>query len=111
MILSEKSATFPDHALESETMYQSFDDVIAPGSSGDRLKALRRKLKSRKLQGFLVPHSDEYQNEFLSPPAERLAWLTGFSGSAGTAIVLEDSAALFVDGGYFLQARAQAHPP
>ena len=88
-------------------MYQSFDDVSAPGASEERLQGLRRVLKSRKLKGFLVPHNDEYQNEFLPPPAERLAWLTGFTGSAGAAIVLEDAAALFVDGRYTLQARAQ----
>lgn len=88
-------------------MYQIFDDVGSPAASGERLKALQRELKSRKLKGFLVPHSDEHQDEFLAPPAERLAWLTGFNGSAGVAIVLEKAAALFVDGRYTLQARAQ----
>ena len=88
-------------------MYQSFDESLSPGASKQRLQGLRRVLKSRKLKGFLVPHSDEYQNEFLPPPAERLAWLTGFTGSAGAAIVLEDHAALFVDGRYTLQARTQ----
>ncbi len=71
---------------------------------------MQRELKSRKLKGFLVPHSDEHQDEFLAPPAERLAWLTGFTGSAGVAIVLEKAAALFVDGRYILQARAQTDP-
>ena len=88
-------------------MYQMFDDVSSPAESGERVKALQREMKSRKLKGFLVPHSDEHQDEFLSPPAERLAWLTGFTGSAGVAIVLEKAAALFVDGRYILQARAQ----
>jgi Xaa-Pro aminopeptidase len=88
-------------------MYQMFDDFSSPADSGERVKALQRELKSRKLKGFLVPHSDEHQDEFLSPPAERLAWLTGFTGSAGVAIVLEKAAALFVDGRYILQARAQ----
>jgi Xaa-Pro aminopeptidase len=88
-------------------MYQIFDDVSSPAASGERVKALQRELKSRKLKGFLVPHSDEHQDEFLSPSAERLAWLTGFTGSAGVAIVLEKAAALFVDGRYTLQARAQ----
>ena len=73
----------------------------------ERVRALRRELKSRKLKGFLVPHSDEHQDEFLPPSAERLRWLTGFTGSAGAAIVLENAAALFVDGRYTLQARAQ----
>jgi Xaa-Pro aminopeptidase len=64
-------------------------------------------LKSRKLKGFLVPHSDEHQSEYLAPQFERLAWLTGFTGSAGNAVVLDKEAALFVDGRYILQARAQ----
>ena len=91
-------------------MYQIFDDVSSPAASGERVKALQRELKSRKLKGFLVPHSDEHQNEFLPPSAERLAWLTGFTGSAGVAVVLDKAAALFVDGRYILQARAQTDP-
>jgi Xaa-Pro aminopeptidase len=91
-------------------MYQIFDEISSPGASGERVKALQRELKSRRLKGFLVPHSDEHQDEFLAPPAERLAWLTGFTGSAGVAIVLEKAAALFVDGRYILQARAQVDP-
>jgi Xaa-Pro aminopeptidase len=91
-------------------MYQVFEEVGVAGESGERVKALQRELKARKLQGFLVPHSDEHQNEFLSPSAERLACLTGFTGSAGVAIVLDTAAALFVDGRYVLQARAQTDP-
>lgn len=91
-------------------MYQIFDDVSSPTASGERVKALQRELKSRRLKGFLVPHSDEHQDEFLPPPAERLAWLTGFTGSAGVAVVLDKAAALFVDGRYVLQARAQTDP-
>ncbi len=88
-------------------MYQSFEEAAAPAATVERVKALQRELRTRKLKGFLVPHSDEHQDEFLSPSAERLAWLTGFTGSAGTAIVLDKAAALFVDGRYILQARAQ----
>ena len=91
-------------------MYQSFEEAAAPAASGERVKALQRELRSRRLKGFLVPHSDEHQDEFLSPSAERLAWLTGFTGSAGVAIVLDKAAALFVDGRYILQARAQVDP-
>ena len=91
-------------------MYQSFEEAAAPAASGERVKTLQRELRSRRLKGFLVPHSDEHQDEFLSPSAERLAWLTGFTGSAGVAIVLDKAAALFVDGRYILQARAQADP-
>jgi Xaa-Pro aminopeptidase len=88
-------------------MYQVFEDVSSPTASGERVKALQRELKSRRLKGFLVPHSDEHQDEFLPPSAERLAWLTGFTGSAGVAVVLDKAAALFVDGRYILQARGQ----
>ena len=83
-------------------MYQSFDDEIRTGSARERLASLRRALKTRKLKGLLVPHGEEFQTE-----AERLSWLTGFTGSAGAAIVLENEAALFVDGRYSLQARQQ----
>ncbi len=88
-------------------MFQLFDDVSSPAASGERIKALQGELKSRKLKGFLVPHSDEHQSEYLAPQFERLAWLTGFTGSAGTAVVLDREAALFVDGRYTLQARTQ----
>jgi Xaa-Pro aminopeptidase len=88
-------------------MYQVFDEASAPAASGDRVKALLRELKQRKLKAFLVPHSDQHQNEFLPPCEERLAWLTGFTGSAGVAIVTDAGSALFVDGRYILQAPKQ----
>jgi len=88
-------------------MYQSFDEAPLPAASGDRVEALLRELKSRRLKGFLVPHSDQHQNEFLPPSEERLAWLTGFNGSAGVAIVTDKGSALFVDGRYILQAPKQ----
>jgi len=71
------------------------------------LTALRGELVRRKLDGFIVPHGDEYQNEYLPPCAERLAWLTGFTGSAGLALVLGGDAAFFTDGRYTLQARKE----
>ena len=71
------------------------------------LMALRDELHRQQLTGFVVPHTDEYQNEYLPPCAERLAWLTGFTGSAGTAIVLSNEAAIFVDGRYTLQVAGQ----
>ena len=73
----------------------------------DRIAALRQEMANGGIQGFLVPLSDAYQSE--SPPsnAQRLAWLTGFSGSAGMAVVLADKAAIFVDGRYTLQVRDQ----
>ncbi len=73
----------------------------------DRLKALRGELAKQGLDGFIVPHSDEFQNEYLPPSAERLAWLTGFTGSAGVAVVLAETAAVFTDGRYTLQIREQ----
>ncbi|MEX2963642.1 aminopeptidase P family protein [Microbulbifer sp. TYP-18] len=75
--------------------------------SSDRLEALREELKRQQVQGFLVPRGDEYQNEYVPASDERLAWLTGFTGSAGLAAVSADSAALFVDGRYTLQAQQQ----
>jgi Xaa-Pro aminopeptidase len=71
------------------------------------LAALRHLLASHKLAGALIPRADEFQSEYVPPHAERLHWLTGFSGSAGFAIVLRDRAALFVDGRYTLQARQE----
>jgi Xaa-Pro aminopeptidase len=69
-----------------------------------RLADLRAELAGRGLAGFIVPRSDEHQGEYVAPRAERLAWLTGFTGSAGAAVVLADKAAVFVDGRYTLQA-------
>jgi Xaa-Pro aminopeptidase len=75
-----------------------------------RLNNLREHLKNNNLDGFCVPRTDAYQNEYLSPDQERLAWLTGFTGSAGMAIILQDTAALFVDGRYITQAAAEVSP-
>ena len=72
-----------------------------------RLKALREELKRRGLDGFVVPISDEHMSEYVGGYAQRLAWLTGFGGSAGTVVVLAESAAIFVDGRYTLQVRDQ----
>ena len=73
----------------------------------ERLAALRRELEKQGLDGFLVPLADEHQGEFIAKKSQRLAWLTGFGGSAGIAIVLPDRAAIFVDGRYTLQVRDQ----
>lgn len=72
-----------------------------------RLEALRKELKARGLDGFVIPISDEHMSEYVGAYAQRLAWLTGFGGSAGTAAVLGDKAAIFVDGRYTLQVREQ----
>ncbi len=72
---------------------------------GQRPAALRAELRRRRLTGFVVPRADEHQGEYVPAHADRLAWLTGFSGSAGMAIVLRDRAAIFIDGRYTLQVR------
>ncbi|HML14560.1 MAG TPA: aminopeptidase P family protein [Xanthobacteraceae bacterium] len=90
-----------------ETRFQNFDDRSEPAAARDRVAALRAELKRCGLDGFIVPHADRYQNEYVAPSEERLAWLTGFSGSAGVALVLAEQAVLFVDGRYTLQAREQ----
>ena len=79
-------------------------------ASAERIAALRRALMDAGLTGFIVPHADEHQSEYLPPSAERLAWLTGFTGSAGAAVVTEDEAAVFVDGRYVLQVQAEIDP-
>jgi Xaa-Pro aminopeptidase len=88
-------------------MFQSFDEKTTPAQGRINLPLLRAELARLGLDGFLVPHEDEFQNEYLPPGNERLAWLTGFTGSAGAAVVLADKAAVFADGRYTLQARAQ----
>lgn len=70
-----------------------------------RTAALRHEMKSRGLDGFIIPRADEHQGEYVPPSAERLTWLTGFTGSAGLAVVLADRAAIFIDGRYTLQVR------
>ncbi len=76
-------------------------------SAAERLTRLRAQLAEAGVDGVIVPQGDEFQGEFVAPYAERLAWLTGFTGSAGVAVVLQDKAALFVDGRYTLQVRDQ----
>jgi Xaa-Pro aminopeptidase len=76
-------------------------------SYADRLAALREQLKADRLDGFVVPLTDEHMSEYVGSYAQRLAWLTGFQGSAGSAVVLPEQAAIFVDGRYTLQVRSQ----
>jgi Xaa-Pro aminopeptidase len=90
-----------------EARLQTFDESGERAASAGRLAALRAELKRRGLDGFIVPRADRHQNEYVPPSEERLVWLTGFSGSAGAAIVLADRAVIFVDGRYLLQVRDQ----
>lgn len=88
-------------------MFQSFNETSDPTHGKARVAALRAELKKQGLAGFLIPRADEHQGEYVPPHAERLSWLTGFSGSAGMAVVLTDKAAVFIDGRYTLQVRDQ----
>jgi Xaa-Pro aminopeptidase len=87
--------------------FQSFEDRSEGTKGPERLKALRAELQRRGLDGFIVPRTDEHQNEYVPTSSERLAWLTGFTGSWGLAIALLDDAAIFVDGRYTVQVREQ----
>ena len=87
--------------------FQTFDEQSDSSRSAERLAALRAELARNGVDGFIIPRSDEHQGEYVPKCAERLAWLTGFTGSAGVAIVLRDKAAIFVDGRYTLQAKNQ----
>ena len=90
----------------TRTRFQTFDDP-SHAKGPERIEALRAALREIGADGFVVPRADEHQSEYVPADAERLAWLTGFTGSAGTAIVLQEGAALFVDGRYTVQAPAQ----
>ena len=102
-------ATRPDATLAREL--QSFAGPAAAASLVDkaavpgRVAALRAELARRALAGFIVPRADEHQGEYVPPRGQRLAWLTGFTGSAGYAAILQSSAAVFIDGRYTLQVR------
>lgn len=104
------AAPDPSPALAAQLRALKAEYAAAPADEpprDQRLAALRAELARRGLDGFVVPRTDEHQNEFIPPSAERLAWLAGFTGSAGLAIVLADKAAIFVDGRYTLQVRDQ----
>jgi Xaa-Pro aminopeptidase len=90
-----------------ESRFQTFDDSSERSESAGRVERLRAELARRGLDGFVVPRADRQQNEYLPASEERLAWLTGFTGSAGAAIVLANRAVLFVDGRYTVQAAMQ----
>src|SRR5712672_3264232 len=87
-----------------EAHFQTFEEPEGGVALTARLAAFREELARRKLTGFVIPRADQQQNEYVAPSEERLAWLTGFTGSAGIAIVLTQAAAAFVDGRYTLQA-------
>ncbi|MES2847270.1 MAG: aminopeptidase P family protein [Pseudomonadota bacterium] len=88
-------------------MFQSFEQTSDPSQGPARLAALRAALAADGLSGFIVPRSDAHQGEYVAPRDERLSWLTGFTGSAGFAIVLPDVAGVFIDGRYRVQVKHQ----
>ena len=88
-------------------MFQTFKDISDSSHAAERVRGLRRQMRKWGVSGYLVPRADEFLGEYVPPHAERLSWLTGFSGSAGQAVILLRKAALFVDGRYRLQARDQ----
>ncbi|MEJ0092478.1 MAG: aminopeptidase P family protein [Methylocella sp.] len=90
-----------------ECLFQSFEDQADASQSAARVAALRLELERLGLDGFVIPRADQHQNEYVASSEERLAWLTGFTGSAGFAIVLRDKAAIFVDGRYSLVVKDQ----
>ncbi len=89
---------------------QQFEPWGGPAFGRENLPKLREALAAAGLDGVLIPHEDEYDNEYLPAYTQRLAWATGFTGSAGAAIVMRDRAAVFVDGRYTIQVRAQVDP-
>ncbi len=94
-------------ALAADTAAHFAAELEQPEATGERLAALRAELRRRGLDGFVVPLNDEYHGEYVPMRGQRLAWLTGFTGSAGVALVLPDKAAVFTDGRYTLQVREQ----
>src|SRR5712672_514747 len=90
-----------------EAHFQTFEEPEGGVALTARLARFREELTRRKLTGFVIPRADQQQNEYVAASEERLEWLTGFTGSAGIAIVLTKGAAVFVDGRYTLQAAKQ----
>jgi Xaa-Pro aminopeptidase len=88
-------------------MFQSFEVTARPEQGPPRLQALRGQLTSESLDGFLVPRADAHQGEYVAAHDDRLAWLTGFTGSAGFCAALRDVAGVFIDGRYRTQVKAQ----
>ena len=91
-------------------MRQSFEEAADRSFASKHLPRLRAELEKQGLDGFIVPHEDEHQNEYLPEANERLAWVSGFTGSAGAAVVMKDRAAVFTDGRYTVQVRDQVDP-
>ncbi|WP_140986628.1 aminopeptidase P family protein [Asticcacaulis tiandongensis] len=96
--------------MPADTHFQTYHATTTPAQGANHVAALRAQLRSTGLDGFIIPHEDEHQNEYLPDANERLAWVSGFTGSAGAALILMDQAILFADGRYTLQSRIQTDP-
>ncbi len=94
-----------------DPMYQTFDSKSEPELGPARLTDLQAVMRAEGLDAYIIPHSDQYQGEYLAPRDERLAWLTGFTGSAGFCVALADRAGVFVDGRYRVQVRSETRAP
>ena len=88
-------------------MFQTFETTTSPQQGPARLAALRKALEKAGYDGCLVPRADMYQGEYVAECDERLAWLTGFTGSAGFCVVLPQIAGVFIDGRYRTQVKSQ----
>ena len=88
-------------------MFQDFSASADPSQGVERVARVRSRMRVLGVDGIVIPRSDEHMGEYVPPSAERLKWLTGFTGSAGLAVLSGASAALFVDGRYVLQAGTQ----
>ncbi|MEM6408514.1 MAG: aminopeptidase P family N-terminal domain-containing protein, partial [Pseudomonadota bacterium] len=88
-------------------MFQTYEATTSPDQGPARLEALRKAYKAQGFDGFLVPRADAYQGEYVAECDARLAWLTGFTGSAGFCAALDGVAGVFVDGRYRVQVKEQ----
>jgi Xaa-Pro aminopeptidase len=107
LVAAEPSPELTGRLLVLEAGQRAAADAMVPPTAAERLARLRGELIRREVHGFLVPRADEHQGEYVPARAQRLAWLTGFTGSAGLAAVLPKAAAVFVDGRYTLQAETE----
>lgn len=99
-----------DQAKMTDNSWQSFDSPSNPADGPPRLAELRIWLVQHGLDGFIVPRADRYQGEYVTLRDARLAWLTGFTGSAGFALITQDKAGVFIDGRYRTQVRLETDP-
>lgn len=88
-------------------MFQTFENTSHPEHGPARLAALRTRMASEGLNGFLIPRADRFQGEYVADRDSRLSWLTGFTGSAGFCAALTEKAGVFIDGRYRTQVKSQ----